>query len=150
MGCFSQGFSYATSETAQDLLTDLHHSLLSEDPVAGGSKASAGMGGPDVSLFTPSCSSLCPTPLLQISGSSLASSSTYNIKTTSAPSDSANESSPEVQLKAGEPCVQSASAWLEHCKMGSWWEQNLETRGVSSGLLPATEAGAAITSGEGF
>lgn len=135
------------SETPQDLLIDLHQSLLSEDPVASGSKGLAGMGRPDILLLAPLCSSICPAQLQQISGSSLVSSSTHKIKTTSAPSDTTYESSPKAQLKMDETCLQSTSAGLGHCKMGSWWQQDLEIRRASSGLLTATEPGA---SGEEF
>ncbi|XP_044022121.1 uncharacterized protein LOC122861577 isoform X2 [Siniperca chuatsi] len=140
--CFSQGFSCATTETTR---TDLHQSFLSEDPVASGSSASARKCLPDISLLSPVCSSIGPTQL-QISGSFLTPSPTCNIKTTSSPSDTTSVSSFKAQLKTGEPCVQSTSAWLDHSKMGSWWKQDLETRRASSGLLPATELGAAITS----
>lgn len=150
VGCSNQGFSCAMSETTQDLLTDPHQSLLSEDPVASGSRTSAGMGHWDISFLTPAGSSICPTQLQQVSGSSLTSSTTCNTKTTSAPSDTTDESSPKAQLKTNEPCVQSASAWLDHCKVGGWWKQDLETCRASSGFLPATEPGAAITSGEEF
>ncbi len=150
VGCFNQGFSCAMSETTQDLLTDPHQSPLSEDPVAGGSRASAGMVQQDISLLTPACSSICPAQLQQISGSSLTPRPTGNTQTTYAPSDTMDESSSKVQLKMDEPCVQSTSAWLDHCKMGGWWKQDLETHRASSGCLPATEPGAAFTSGEEF
>lgn len=137
------------SETTRELLTDLHKSFLSEDPVASGSRASAVMGLPEICLPSPVCSSTYPTQL-QISGSPLTPSLTCNIKTTSAPSDTTNESFPKAHLKVDEPCVQSTSAWLDHSKMGSWWKQDLEAYRAIGSLLPATEPGAAITSGENF
>ncbi|XP_045919283.1 uncharacterized protein LOC123979414 [Micropterus dolomieu] len=142
---FSQSFSCAMSETTRELLTDLHKSFLSEDPVASGSRASAVMGPPEICLPSPVSSSTYPTQL-QISGSPLTPSLTCNIKTTSAPSDTTNESFPKAHLKVDEPCVQSTSAWLDHSKMGSWWKQDLEACRAIGSLLPATEPGAAITS----
>ncbi|KAL7381046.1 hypothetical protein ABVT39_027770 [Epinephelus coioides] len=142
---FSQGLSCALSETTQDLLTDLHHSLLSEDPVASGSEASAGSGQQDISPLAPVCSSIFPTQL-QISGSSLTPSLTCNIITTCAPSHNTKESSPTAQLQMDELCAQSTSAWLNHCTVGSWLKQDLDTRRASSGFLPAAESGATITS----
>ncbi|XP_029315939.1 uncharacterized protein LOC115027050 [Cottoperca gobio] len=143
---FSQGLSWALCETSQDLLTDLQQSLPSEDPVARHSGDSAGTGHQqDISLLTPVSSSIFPSQL-QISGSSLTPSVTCNIITTSALSYTANESSPKAQLKMDEPCVPSTSAWLEHCKMGSWWKEELETHRASTGLLPATETGVTISS----
>ncbi|XP_027130721.1 uncharacterized protein LOC109142542 isoform X2 [Larimichthys crocea] len=129
VGCFSQGFSGAMSETIQDLLNDPHQSLLSEEPVASSTRASTGMDQWDISLLPPTCSST-----QQIFSGSLTSSFTYNIKTTSSPSDTTNESSLKAQLTMDEPCVQSTSACLHHCKVGSWWKQDC-----------ATEPGADIT-----
>ncbi|XP_041810446.1 protein ELYS-like [Chelmon rostratus] len=142
VGCFSQGFSCAMTETTQNLLTDPHQSLLSEDPVASGTGASAGVGQEDTSLLPPVCSSICPTQLQQTSGSSVTPSQTCSIQTTS---DTTNESFPKVQLKTDEPCVQSTSSHLDRCKAGSWWKQDLETCRASSGLLCAAEPGAAVT-----
>ncbi|KAI3367730.1 hypothetical protein L3Q82_026578 [Scortum barcoo] len=136
VGRFNLGFSCAMSETTQDLLTDPQQSLLSEDPVASCSRA--------ISLLTPACSSISLTQLQQISGSSLTPSTICNTKTASVPSDTTDEGSPEVQLKTDEPCVRSA--WLDHCKKGGWWKQDLETCGDSSALLPGTEPGAALPS----
>ncbi|XP_030299185.1 uncharacterized protein LOC115597438 isoform X3 [Sparus aurata] len=135
-GCFGQSLSCATSETTQDPQQNL---LPSEDAAACSSRSSAGTSQWDVSLFPPVCSSVCPTQFQQISGSFLTSSTTYNIKTTSAPSDTTNEKD--------EPCLQRTSAgWLDHCEACSWWKQDLETCGASSGLLSTTDAGAANTS----
>ncbi|XP_068436644.1 uncharacterized protein [Clinocottus analis] len=143
---FSEGLSCALSETTQDLpTTDLHRSPLSEDPVASSSRVSAGTGQQDISLLTAVCSSIFPTQL-QISGSSLTPRLTYNIITTMAPSGTDNENSPEAQLKVDELCSQSTSTLLDHCKMGSWWEQELETCRASTGLRPAPEPAASITS----
>ncbi|XP_036981411.1 uncharacterized protein LOC119034480 isoform X3 [Acanthopagrus latus] len=134
-GCFGQGFSYATSETTQDPQQNLPPS---EDPAACSSRSSAGTSW-DVSLFPPVCSSVRPTRFQQISGSFLTSSTTYNIKTTSAPSDTANEKD--------EPCFQRTSAGrLDRCETGSWWKQDQETCGASSGPPSATDAGTANTS----
>ncbi|XP_037652248.1 uncharacterized protein LOC119504273 isoform X3 [Sebastes umbrosus] len=141
--CFSQDLSCALSETT--VLTDLHQSLLSEHPVASGSGVSVETGRQDISPLTPMWSSIFRTQL-PISGSSLTPSLPCNIITTSAPSDTTNESSPISQLKMDEHNVQSTSAWLDHCKMGSWWTQDLETHRASTGLLPASEPGAAIAS----
>lgn len=134
VGCFSQGFSGAMSETIQDLLNDRHQSLLSEDPAASSTRASTGMDQWDIPLLPPTCSST-----QQIFSGSLTSSFTYNIKTTSSLSDTTNESSLKAQLTMDEPCVQSTSACLHHCKVGSWWKQDC-----------ATEPGADITPGEEF
>ncbi|XP_032356827.1 uncharacterized protein LOC116670422 isoform X1 [Etheostoma spectabile] len=146
VGCFNQDLSCDLSETTQNMLTDLPHSLLPEDNVASGPWASAGTAQQDIARLTPICSSFFPTQL-QISGFSQTPSLTCNITTTSAPSDITNESSPKAQLKTDEPCVQGTSAWLNHCKMGSWWKQDLETCSASTGLLSAPEPGAAIPSG---
>lgn len=99
------------------------------------------MGEPGSSLLTPvSCSTQ-----LSIPGSSLTTSISCNIQTSSAPCDTNYESSLKAQSKTDEACVQSTS---DHCKMGSWWKQDLETRRASSSLLAATEPGAAIKSGD--
>ncbi len=145
-GCssFSQGLSFAMSETTQDLLTGLHQSLPSEDPVASDSWASEVMAQWDASLFPPVCSSICTTRLQEISGSSVTSSPTCSIKSTSAPSDTTSKSSPKAQSKTDDACIQRASAWLDHC------EGNLETCRASSGLPSAAEPGAAFTAGEEF
>lgn len=141
VGCFC-----AMSETTQDLLSDPHKGLLSEDPVVSGSRASAGMGQWDISFLPTACSSSCPTQLQQISGSSPTLSPTCNIKTTSVPSDTSNESSPKAKFKTDEPCVQSTSA----LKVGSWVKQDLETCRAPSGPLCASEPRAAITPGEEY
>ncbi|XP_054469243.1 uncharacterized protein LOC129103024 [Anoplopoma fimbria] len=103
-------------------------------------------GQQDISLLTTVCSSIFPTQL-QISGCSLTTSLSCNIIPTSAPSDTTNENSLKAHLTMDKPCVRSTSTGLGHCKMGRWWEQDLETRRASTGLLPAAEPGAAITSG---
>lgn len=117
-------YSCALSETTQDLLTDPHQRLQSEDPVASGSGASAGTG-----------QTLSPTCI---------------VKTTSAPSDASNESSSEAKLKAHEPCLQSTSAWLDQCKVGSWMKRDGEQCRVSGGPLSASEPRAVITPGEEY
>lgn len=140
------GCSCAMSETTQDLLTDPHQRLQSEDPVTSGSGASAGTGQWDTSLLC----TRCPTQFQQISGSSLTLSPTFIIKTTSAPSDASNESSSEAKLKAHQPCLQSTSAWLEQCKVGSWMKRDGEQCRVSCGPLSASEPRAVITAGEEY
>ncbi|KAM6968618.1 uncharacterized protein LKV04_017475 [Tautogolabrus adspersus] len=77
------GHDCAMFETAQDLLTDLHQSLLPEDPQVRGSRASAVMSLQDISLQV----SWTPGP-------------TCDIQTTSAPSDTTNESSPGAHCDA--------------------------------------------------
>ncbi|XP_070834668.1 uncharacterized protein [Chaetodon trifascialis] len=141
VGCFGQGFSCAMSETTQNLLTDPHQGPLSEDPVASSLRTSTGVG--HISLLPPVCSSRFPTQLQQTSGSSVTPILTYNIKATSAPSDTTNESPPKVPSETDEPCVQSTSACLDRCKMGTWWKKDPETCRASSG--PLCTAGAAIT-----
>ncbi|XP_069008954.1 uncharacterized protein [Embiotoca jacksoni] len=63
---------------------------------------------------------------------------TCNIKTTSAPSDATDERLAKSKFKTNEPRVPHTSAWPDHFKAGSWWEQ--------SGLSFPTEPRAAITS----
>lgn len=53
-------------------------------------------------------------------------------------------------MKTDEPYVQSASAWLDRCKMGSWMKQDLETCTASGRILCASEPRAAITQGEEY
>lgn len=111
-------------DRSESPLTDLHHSLLLEEPIASGSGALARMGEWDGSLLTPVCSSLiCPTQL-QIPSSSL----------TPSPTCTTDESHPKAQLKTDEACVKNTSAWPDHCKVGSWWKQDIETCRASSGL----------------
>ncbi|KAG8013392.1 Protein ELYS [Nibea albiflora] len=131
VACFSQGFSGAMSETIEDLLNDPHQSLLSEDPVASSTRASAEMDQWDISLLPPMCSST-----QQIFGGSRTSSFTDNIKTTSAPSDTASESSLKAQLTMDEPCVQSTSACLHH-QVGSWWKQDCATEPGADNKRPS-------------
>ncbi|KAF0044394.1 hypothetical protein F2P81_003552 [Scophthalmus maximus] len=101
------------------LLTGLHHGPLSEEPVASGKQDSS--------------SALSPVRSL--------------ISNSSAPSETTDESPHKARLKTDETFVQSATARLDHCKVGCWWKQDTETCGASSGLLSAAEPAAAFTSG---
>lgn len=134
--------SCAMSETTQDLLTDPHHCLQSEDPIASGSGASAGVGQWDISLLC----TMCPAQFQQISGSSLTYSPTCNVGATSVPSDTSTESSPKAKLKADDPCLQSTSPWLDQCKVGSQMKQDGEKYRASSASGPR----AIITPGEEY
>ncbi|XP_035467451.2 uncharacterized protein LOC118286822 [Scophthalmus maximus] len=100
------------------LLTGLHHGPLSEEPVASGKQDSS--------------SALSPVRSL--------------ISNSSAPSETTDESPHKARLKTDETFVQSATARLDHCKVGCWWKQDTETCGASSGLLSAAEPAAAFTS----
>ncbi|XP_023273001.1 uncharacterized protein LOC111663153 [Seriola lalandi dorsalis] len=138
LGCFNQDLSCP-------LLNDLHCSLLLEEPIASGSGILAKMAERGSSPLTPVCSLMWPTQL-QIPGSSLTLSSTCNTQTSSAPSDTTNESPSKAQLKADEPCFQSTSTKPDHCKVGSWWREDIETYRAFGSLFPSTEPGAAFTS----
>lgn len=151
-GCFTLGFHYvahhfevliscALFETTQDLLSDLYQSLQLEENAACGSGASARMGEPGSSLLTPVCSS---TQLL-ILGKLCTSSTSCNTKTSSAPCDTNQESFLKAHSKTDEACDQNTSY---HCKMGSWWKQDVETRRASFRLSASTEPGAAIKAGD--
>ncbi|XP_062296867.1 uncharacterized protein LOC134001318 [Scomber scombrus] len=130
---------FLEEEPHQDLLSDLRQSLQLEENAACGSGASARMGEPGSSLLTPVCSS---TQLL-ILGKLCTSSTSCNTQTSSAPCDTNQESFLKAHLKTVEACDQSTSY---HCKMGSWWKQDLETHRASFRLLASTEPGAAIKS----
>lgn len=135
LGCFSEDLPCTPSDTTQDLLTDLDQTFALEKPAL---SSSPGMGEEGSALLFPVCSS--------IFHSSLTPSPTCDIKTTSAPSDSTTESSSKYRLKTFDLCVPSTSGCTDHCKLGSWWQQGTETQRASSGLLSATEPGAATTS----
>ncbi|XP_060919549.1 protein ELYS-like [Labrus mixtus] len=95
----------AMFETTQDLLTDLHQSLLPEDPHVRGSRASAVTSLQDISLQV----SWTPGP-------------TCDIQTTSAPSDTTNESSPGAYCD--DRCV-------DHSDMGNLLKQEQEKGGAA-------------------
>lgn len=133
--------SCALLETTQDLLSDLHQSLQLEEHAACGSGASAGMNEPGSSLLTP----LCNSTQHLILGKSFTPSTSCNTQTSSSAYDTKQKSSLKAHSKTDEACDQSAS---DHCKMDSWWKQDLETRRASFRLLAATKPGAAIESGK--
>ncbi|XP_035023722.1 uncharacterized protein LOC118116278 isoform X3 [Hippoglossus stenolepis] len=119
LGCFTQ-------DPSCSLLTDLHHSPLLEEPTATGASGDlVKMGVQDSPLLSPVFSL---------------------ISTSSAPSETSDESPHTARLKTDDPCVQSTSAGPDHCKVGSWWRQDTETHGASSGLVFAAEPGAAFAS----
>ncbi|KAG7238537.1 hypothetical protein INR49_030810 [Caranx melampygus] len=137
-GCFIHSLSYP-------VLTDLHHSLLSEAPAASSSRVLARTGEEGSSPLPPVCSLICPSQL-QTPDSVLTPRPTRNIQTSSAVSDTTSESPHQAQSKVDDPCVQRLSTRSDQCKVGSWWRQDIETCGASSGLLPATDPGTAFTS----
>ena len=120
LGCFPQ-------DPSCSLLTDLHHGPALEEPTATGASGDpVKMGVQDSPLLSPVFSL---------------------ISTSSAPSETSDESPHTARLKTDDPCVQSPSA--DHCKVG-WWRQDAETHGASGGLVSAAEPRAAFTSGEEF
>lgn len=139
-GCFNPSLSCP-------VLTDSHHSLLSEAPTAGSSRVLARTGEEVSCPLPPVHSLICPTQL-QIPVSSLTSRPTCNIQTSFGASNTTSEGPHQAQSKVDDPSVQRPSTRLDQCKVGSWWKPDIETCGAVGGLLPAT--GTAFTSGDFF
>lgn len=128
-GCFIQGLSCP-------VLTDLHHSLLSGAHAASSSRVLAKTDEEGSSLLPPVCSLICPAQL-QIPVSALTPRPTCHFQTF----DTTSESPHQAQSKVDDPCVQRPPTSPDQCKVGSWWRQDIETRGATSALLPATDPG---------
>ncbi|XP_029900502.1 uncharacterized protein LOC115354306 isoform X3 [Myripristis murdjan] len=136
--------SCVLSESTQDLLAELHHSPLLEEPIASGSEALVEVGeqgSKTSSLLFSTCHSLCPTQF-QIPGGflSTATSPTLNAQISPFPADATCKRSPKASLEKEVAYFHSTSD-----RRGSWWKQGLETP-ATSGLLPERQHVPEITS----